>query len=77
MTDLEFLERLRRDLSESPAWADIRGVVAPADDPTLAGNELLVPGGWHRWRSTLTVSQPISMTRRSISETPIRRPDQC
>jgi hypothetical protein len=42
MTDLEFLELLRRELSESPAWADIRGVVAPADDPALAGNELLV-----------------------------------
>src|SRR5262245_53059701 len=45
MTDVEFLERLRRELSDSPAWSDVRDVVAAQDDSSLCENELLVfPG---------------------------------
>jgi hypothetical protein len=42
MTDLEFLARLHRELTTSPYWSDIRGVLTPADDPSLADNELRV-----------------------------------
>lgn len=42
MTDLQFLERLRRDLATGPQWADLRGVLGPRDDPALAPNELRV-----------------------------------
>ena len=42
MTDLEFLDRLRRELTTSPAWSDVGRVVASADDPALAENELRV-----------------------------------
>ena len=42
MTDLEFLERLRQELTTCPAWSDIDRVVVAADDPDLAENELRV-----------------------------------
>jgi hypothetical protein len=42
MNDLEFLERLKRELLHGPAWRDIRGVAGMADDPALAENELRV-----------------------------------
>lgn len=42
MTDLEFLERPRRELTTGPAWNDLGRVVTTAEDPALAGNELRV-----------------------------------
>ena len=42
MSDLEFLERLKRELLSGPAWSDIRGVAGSVDDAALAANELRV-----------------------------------
>lgn len=42
MTDDEFLERLRVELTTGAAWSDIAGVGTSADEPDLSGNELRV-----------------------------------
>lgn len=42
MTDDEFLERLRHELTTGAAWPDIAGVGTAADEPDLSGNELRV-----------------------------------
>lgn len=42
MTDLKFLGRVNQELTTSPQWSDIRGVLYPADDPSLSQNELRV-----------------------------------
>jgi hypothetical protein len=34
------MERLRRELATGRQWADLRGVLGPRDDPSLAPNEL-------------------------------------
>ena len=42
MTDDEFLERLKHELTTGAAWSDISGVGTSADEPDLSGNELRV-----------------------------------
>ena len=42
MTDNEFLQRLKHQLTQGAAWPDIAGVGTPADEPDLSGNELRV-----------------------------------
>lgn len=42
MTDDEFLERLRHELTTGAAWPDIAGVCTAADEPDLCANELRV-----------------------------------
>ena len=42
MTDIQFVERLRRELSDPQRWPEIQGVVSSRADPSLAANELLV-----------------------------------
>ena len=42
MTDDEFLQRLKDELTLGAAWPDIAGVGTSEDEPDLSGNELRV-----------------------------------